>query len=252
MIVGADAADEPAHILVAADDPRLAAFLDRALRQAGYRVELAANADRALAAARSGAHDLVLLDLADPPHAARDLAGQLRAEHATPILLLSACTAIQDRVAALDVGADDVLVKPFALLELLARLRALRRGRELAVAQVQGGLGQRTLTYADVELDPLSREATRGGRPLALRRLTFELLAYFLRAPERVISRQELLEQVWRYPPLGEPADRSALNNLVDVTVSRLRRALEAGGEPRLLHTVRPIGYILRARLGRR
>jgi two-component system response regulator MprA len=233
------------RVLVVEDDPRLAAFLDHALVRAGYCVELVTASPGAIKEARAHAYDLVLVSSAATQ---LELTRQLRAETAAPILLLGASERVEDRVAALDAGADDMLGQPFALPELLARLRALRRGRALALAQARGEIRRGQLQYADVQLDQDTREATRGGRPLVLRHLTFELLAYLLRHPERVISRQELLERVWDYP---QPAVDAGFN-VVDVTVSRLRHALEAGGEPRLIHTVRPIGYMLRAPRGAR
>jgi two-component system response regulator MprA len=189
---------------------------------------------------------VVLLDLNEPDHGSAGLASCLRAGISAPIVVLSADAALTARVAALDAGADDFLSKPYALAELLARLRAVLRGRELAAAAARGQTRQGRLSYADVQLDQDTREASRGRRTLVLRYLTFELLRYFLGHPERVLSRQELLEHVWGYPLVDE-ATSTAGCNVVDVTVSRLRHALEAGGEPRLIHTVRPIGYILRA-----
>jgi two-component system response regulator MprA len=126
---------------------------------------------------------------------------------------------------------------------LLARLRAVRRGRELARAGASARARQGILTYADVRLDLDTREAARGARRLELRNKAFELLTWFLRHPERVLSRRELLEDVWGYDFLGD-------SNVIEVTISHIRQALEAGGEPRLIHTVRPIGYILRAPRG--
>ena len=246
MALPACAPDEPARVLLVEDDPRLAAFLDRALTHAGYRVELVTAAAWAVSLARSQSYELVLLDLARSDAAQLELTRTLRAETATPILLLGTSERVEERVAALDAGADDVLAKPVALSVLLARLRALLRGRALATAQARGELRRGQLQYADVQLDQDTREATRGRRRLVLRHLTFELLAYLLRHPERVVSRQELPERVWGDPqPIEHPGGSSL--NVVDVTVSRLRRALEADGEPRLIHTVRPIGYILRA-----
>jgi two-component system, OmpR family, response regulator MprA len=224
-------------ILVVEDDRRMAAFLDRALTYAGYRVAMAEDGDRALARAEEQAPDLVLLDVMLPGIDGLEVARRLRAGSGSgvPILMLTAREGLDDRVEGLDSGADDYLAKPFALQELLARLRALLRGRALAVAESRRGL----LTYADVSLDQDAREATRNDRRLTLRNKEFELLAYFLRHPGRVLEPRVLLEDVWSYPYLGDA-------NLVHVTLRRLRQELEASGEPRLIQTVPRGGYVLR------
>jgi two-component system response regulator MprA len=229
------------RVLVAQHDPRLASFLDRALATAGYRVERTSDAVQALEAFEREAPDLVLLDPALPGFSGLELARALRARTDVPILLLSARDTVEERVAGLDAGADDYLSIPFAIPELLARLRAVRRGRALASARANARARQGILTYADLALDLDTREATRGERRLELRNKAFELLTYFMRHPERVLSRRELLEDVWGYDFLGD-------SNVIEVTVSTIRQALEQGGEPRLIHTVRPIGYILNAR----
>jgi two-component system, OmpR family, response regulator MprA len=219
-------------VLVAVREPRLASFLDRELVAAGYAVKFASE----LVGSLDGlTPDLVLLD------AHTSLTEELRAKTDVPIVVLSAERSIDHRVALLDAGADDIVPLPFELKELLARLRALRRGRVLAASSTAARTRQGTLSYADVELDLDSREATRGDRRLELRHKAFELLAFFIRHPHRVLSRRELLEQVWGYDFLGD-------SNVIEVTVSAIRQALEAGGEPRLIFTVRPIGYILNAR----
>jgi two-component system, OmpR family, response regulator MprA len=232
---GADNRTTAPLVLVVEDDHRISAFLDRALVQAGYRVALAADGTAALALAEHSRPDVVVLDLMLPGLDGLEVARRLRAGGGVPILMLTARDGIDDRVQGLDAGADDYLVKPFALEELLARLRALLRGRALAVAETRRGV----LTYADVSLNQDTREVMRGERRVELRNKAFELLAYFLRAPERVISRRELLEEVWGYDFLGD-------SNVIEVTVGQLRQKLEAGGEPRVIQTVRPIGYILR------
>lgn len=223
-------------ILVVEDDRRMAAFLDRALTYAGYRVAVAEDGEQALTRAEEQAPDLVVLDVMLPGISGLEVARRLRAQSAgVPILMLTAREGLDDRIEGLDSGADDYLTKPFALPELLARLRALLRGRALAVADARRGL----LTYADVSLDQDAHEASRNGRRLSLRNKELELLAYFLRHPERVLEPRILLEGVWGYPYLGDA-------NLVHVTLRRLRQELEAGGEPRLIQTVPRGGYVLR------
>ena len=229
------------RVLVAEHNPRLASFLDRALAAAGYRVEHTTDAVQALDAVEREVPDLVLLDPALPGFSGLELARALRARTDVPIVLLSAHDSVEERVAGLDAGADDYLTIPFAIPELLARLRAVRRGRALASASASARARQGTLTYADVMLDLDTREVTRGERRLELRNKAYELLTHFMRHPERVLSRRELLEDVWGYDFLGD-------SNVIEVTVSAIRQALEQGGEPRLIHTVRPIGYILNAR----
>lgn len=216
-------------VLVAVLDARLATFLARALTADAYRVVHTAKAfdpSEPLVAP-----DVVLLD--SPPPLVR----QFRATTDAPIVVVSTDDSMEARIAALDAGADDVVASPFEVRELLARLRALRRGRELAVNRARHG----TLTYADIHLDLDAREVTRDGRKVELRYKGFELLACFMRHPERVLSRRELLEHVWGYDFLGD-------SNVIEVTVSHIRQALEAGGERRVIFTVRPIGYILNAR----
>jgi two-component system response regulator MprA len=219
-------------VLVAVAETRLACFLDRVLAATGFRVECAHDPITAL---ERSSPDLVLLDPLVP------LTEQLRVKTDVPIVVLSVDDSVEARVAALDAGADDVLPIPFELKELVARLRALRRGRALAVASALARARQGTLTYADVQVDLDTREVTRGTRKIELRHKAFELLAYFMRHPQRVLSRRELLEDVWGYDFLGD-------SNVIEVTVSAIRQALEAEGEPRLIFTVRPIGYILNAR----
>jgi two-component system, OmpR family, response regulator MprA len=228
-------------VLVVDDDSRLASYLDHALAAAGYRVEHIIDGRQALFAFEEHAPDIVLLDLVLPGIDGLELARRLRMKSDVPIIVLSARNSTSDRVAGLDAGADDYLAKPFAVDELLARLRAVRRGRALASANAVARARHGTLTYADVQLDLDTREVLRGGRRIELRNKAFELLACFMRHAERVLSRRELLEEVWGYAFLGD-------SNVIEVTVSHIRQALEAGGEPRLIHTVRPVGYILNAR----
>jgi two-component system response regulator MprA len=227
-------------ILVVEDDTRLSLFLSRELATAGYRVEHIADGTQALPAFSLHSPDAVVLDRLLPGVDGLELARKLRAQSGVPILMLAVHDGVDDRVAGLDAGADDYLPKPFAVEELLARLRALLRGRALAAAGAIADVRLGTLVYADVRLDQDTRELTRGGRRVELRNKAFELLACFMRHPERVLSRRELLEEVWGYEFLGD-------SNVIEVTVGHVRQALEANGEPRLIHTVRPVGYILRA-----
>jgi two-component system response regulator MprA len=226
----------PAHVLVVEDDRRIAAFLDRALVRAGYHVQLVADGPAALAAAAEAPPDVVVLDVMLPGLNGLEVARRLRADGGVPILMLTARDGVGDRVQGLDAGADDYLVKPFALEELLARLRALLRGRALALAETRRGF----LRYADVRLNQDTREVYRAGRPVELRNKAFELLVYLLRNPGRVVSRRELLEEVWGYDFMGD-------SNVIEVTVAHLRQQLEAEGEPRIIRTVRSAGYMLRA-----
>jgi two-component system response regulator MprA len=180
---------------------------------------------------------VVTLDLVLPGIDGLEIARQLRARSSVPILILTARDGVAERINGFDAGADDFLAKPFALDELLARLRALVRRRTL---DVQHARRAGELTYGDVLIDLDAREIYRGQRRIELRHRAFELLAYFVRHPERVLGRRELIEEVWGYEYLGD-------SNVIDVTIGHVRRALEATGEPRLIHTVRQAGYILRA-----
>ena len=226
--------------MVVEADSRFASFLGRALAAAGYPVEHMTDGLQALEVFESLAPDVVLLDLVLPRLGGLEVARQVRAKSDVPIVILSALDSVADRVAGLDAGADDYLRKPFDLQELLARLRAVRRGRALACASAGARARHGTLAYADVSLDLDTRVVTRGSRNVELRNKGFELLTCFMRYPERVRSRRDLLEDVWGYDFLGD-------SNVIEVTVSHIRQALEAAGEPRLIHTVRPVGYILRA-----
>jgi two-component system response regulator MprA len=232
-------------VLVVDDDPRMTSFLDRVLSAAGYQVEHSADGVKALAALASLVPDVVVLDPALPGLDGLEVARRMREQSGVPILMLAAQADLEDRIAGLDAGADDYLPKPFAIEELLARLRALRRGRALAAADAIADSRHGVLTFADLRLDQDAREASRGERRLELRHRAFELLACFMRHPERVLSRRELLEEAWGYEFLGD-------SNVVEVTVGHVRQALEAGGEARLIHTVRPVGYILRVDHGPR
>ena len=227
-------------VLVAAEDMREYTFIARALMLAGYRVQRAADGRQAVEVVAQQSPEIVVLDLVSSAPDALEVVHRVRARSGAPILVLGERNTVGDRIASLDAGADDYLRKPFAVAELVARLRALLRGRALAVAAARADRRHGILAYADIQLDQDAREATRAGRRLDLRNKAFELLACFLRHPERVLSRRELLEEVWSYEFLGD-------SNVIEVTVGHVRQALEAADEPRLIHTVRPIGYILRS-----
>ncbi len=214
----------------------MAAFLDRALTYEGYAVELVGDGESALERTADSSPDLVVLDVMLPGLTGLEVARRLRGRSGVPILMLTAREGLDDRVEGLDAGADDYLPKPFALQELLARVRALLRGRALALADTRRGI----LAFADVRLDQDARQAVRAGRPLLLRNRELELLAHFLRHPGRVFDPRALLAEVWGYAYLGDA-------NVVHVTLRRLRQELEAGAAPRLIHTVRPGGYVLHA-----
>jgi two-component system response regulator MprA len=221
------------RILVVDDEPAVRESLGRALRLEGYDVQLAADGEEAVAAIGQSGPDAVVLDVLMPRLDGIAACRRLRAAgDRTPVLMLTARDAISDRVAGLDAGADDYLVKPFALEELLARLRALLR------RSVNGG-ADGALRFADVELDPSTREVRRGERRIELTRTEFLLLELFLLNPRQVLTRSLVYERVWGY-------DFGPSSNALDVYIGYLRRKLEAGGEPRLVQTVRGVGYALR------
>jgi two-component system response regulator MprA len=219
------------RILVVDDDARLAASLRRALAYEGYTVEVAANGPDALVAARDRPPDVVVLDVMMPGLDGVEVCRRLREGSDLPILMLTARDAISDRVAGLDAGADDYVVKPFAYDELLARVRALLRRREPG--------GRERLQCADLVMDVTAHEVRRGDRVIDLTALQFNVLEHFLRHPRQVLERDQLLESVWG-------VDSDAISNVVDVTIADLRARLEADRRPRLLHTVRGVGYVLR------
>lgn len=220
------------RVLVVEDDTEIAEVLRRSLRLEGYEVRLAGDGVAAVDESTLFAPDAVVLDLGLPRLDGVEVCRRLRADGDVPILMLTAREGVEARVEGLDSGADDYLVKPFERQELLARLRALLRRRPPR--------GSAFLVVGDVRLNPDSREAFRGERRLELTQREFELLEYLMRNERFVVSRQALLDEVWGYDPFAE-------TNTIDVFVSNLRRKLEAGGEPRLLHTVRGAGYTVRA-----
>jgi DNA-binding response OmpR family regulator len=219
------------RVLVVEDDGDIASVLRRSLDKEGYEVRIAGDGEAALHEAGVFEPDTVVLDLGLPKLDGVEVCRRLREEGDVPILILTARDATDARVVGLDSGADDYLVKPFERDELLARIRALLRRRPPR--------GSAYLVVGDLRLNPDSREVFRGGRRIELTAREFELLEHLMRNARIVVSRQALLDEVWGYHPFAE-------TNTVDVFISTLRRKLEADGEPRLLHTMRGAGYVLR------
>jgi two-component system response regulator MprA len=220
-------------VLVADDDAAVRAALERALRLEGHEVFLAGDGRETLDALAQERPDVLVLDVAMPVIDGLEVCRRMRLSgDATPVLMLTARGAVDDRVEGLDAGADDYVVKPFALAELLARLRALGRRRI-------GDDDTEILRFADLTLDPASYEARRGNRRLQLTRTEFLLLLLFLRNPRQVLTRSVIIDRVWGY-------DSGSSSNSLEVFIGYLRRKTEADGEPRLIHTVRGFGYALR------
>jgi two-component system, OmpR family, response regulator MprA len=222
------------NTLVVDDERAVRESLRRALELEGYEIELAADGSEALYRldAPDEEPDAMILDVLMPGVDGLEVCRRLRGTGSKlPVLMLTARTEVEDRVAGLDAGADDYVTKPFALEELLARVRALLR----RTTDEESGV----LRFADLELDPTTREVTRGGRPIELTRTEFSLLELFMRNPRQVLTRTIIFERVWGY-------DFGYASNSLDVYVGYLRRKTEAGGEPRLIQTVRGVGYALR------
>ncbi|MDQ1586160.1 MAG: two-component system, OmpR family, response regulator MprA [Actinomycetota bacterium] len=225
------------RILVVDDDRAVRESLRRSLGFNGYQVDLAGDGAEALQRVAAQRPDAVVLDVMMPRVGGLETCRRLRADgDDIPILVLTARDSVADRVAGLDAGADDYLVKPFALEELLARLRALLRRTG---PSADNDADASAMTFADLRLDPATREVLRGDRPIRLTRTEYSLLELFLRNPRRVLDRARILEEVWGY-------DFPTTANSLEVYVGYLRRKTEADGEPRLLHTVRGVGYALR------
>ncbi|HEX5017703.1 MAG TPA: response regulator transcription factor [Actinomycetes bacterium] len=224
------------QILVADDDTAVRESLKRSLAFNGYEVALAEDGAATLAAVEASTPDLILLDVNMPRVDGLEVCRRLRAAGSdVPILMLTARVEVGDRVLGLDAGADDYLPKPFALEELLARVRALLRRNPPA----QGDAPDESLTFADLTIDPATRMARRSDRDITLTRTEFELLWVLMKAPRRVLTREFILDEVWGY-------DFPTTANSLEVYVGYLRRKTEAEGEPRLIHTVRGVGYVLR------
>ena len=225
---------EATHILVVDDEPAVQHALERALALERYQVAHAADGQQALERLGTDAYEAIILDVSMPKLDGLEVCRRLRGSgDRTPVRRLTARGEIDDRVAGLDAGADDYLVKPFALRELLARLRALLR-------RTGEDDGEQALAFESLRLDRLAHEAFRGERPLQLTRTEFLLLELFLRHPRQVLTRSAIFEHVWGY-------DFGATSNSLGVYIGYLRRKTEAGGESRLLHTVRGVGYVLRS-----
>jgi len=224
---------KPMRVLVVDDERAVRDSLRRALELEGYDVELAADGEEALERlAQNGEPDAVVLDILMPKMDGLEVCRRLRREgHRLPVLMLTARDEVENRVAGLDAGADDYVTKPFALEELLARLRALLRRTTTGSGEV--------LRFADLELDPKTREVRRAGEPIELTRTEFSLLELFLLNPRQVLTRSVIFERVWGY-------DFGFSSNSLDVYIGYLRRKTEAGDRPRLIQTVRGVGYALR------
>lgn len=222
------------RVLVVEDERKLAQVLASALQAEHYDVVVAPTGEDGFYHANAEVFDLVVLDLMLPGRGGLEILQTLRNRHIqTPVLILTARDGIEDRVLGLDLGADDYLVKPFALPELLARIRALlRRGRPSEVLRLKA---------ADLEVDMVTRCATRGDRMLDLTPREFELLEYLLRHHGHLVSREMLAREVWKEPRRATPLD-----NVIDVQMARLRKKVDPDGEPRLIHTVRGVGFVLK------
>jgi two-component system response regulator MprA len=225
--------NEPAaRILVVDDDAEVRASMRRGLATAGFAVLLAEDGASALRQVRDDPPDLVVLDIMMPGLDGLDVVRRLRAgDEVLPVIMVTARDTVPDRVAGLDAGADDYLIKPFALSELIARIRVRLRHREAA--------GTAPLRFADLRLDTGAHEAFRGDRVITLTNTEYELLRLFLLNPRQVLSRGRIYERVWGYDFIGE-------SKVIEVYVRYLREKLEAGGEPRLIHTLRGAGYVLK------
>jgi two-component system response regulator MprA len=217
------------RLLVADDDPDIVSFVKRGLTYEGYEVDTAADGQEAVDKARQHPPDLVILDVMMPGLDGIEVARRIRQSSKVPVLMLTARGTTADKVAGLDSGADDYLVKPFDFDELLARIRALLR---------RGGT-EATLQFADITLDPGAMEVRRGGHAIALTAQEFKLLEFLMRHPRQVLKRDQIYEHAWGYDFGGE-------SNVIEVYIRYLRSKLEAGGGRRLIQTVRGAGYVLR------
>jgi heavy metal response regulator len=220
------------RILVVEDEKKVAGFMKKGLGEEGYAVDVAGDGREGLTMALDGVYDLIILDINLPKMDGLSVLREFRQSRGkTPVLLLTVRAAIEDKVLGLDTGADDYLAKPFAFQELLARIRALLRRR--------GEIGPPRLQAADLTLDPARRVVSRGAERIDLSTKEFALLDYFMRNPGRVLTRTMIAEHVWDY-------DFDPMSNIIDVYVNYLRKKIDTGREPKLIHTVRGVGYVLR------
>ena len=220
------------RLLVVEDEKKVASFIRKGLEEEGYAVDLVSDGKTGLIMGLDGIHDLIILDINLPQMDGLSILRELRNKNVkTPVLLLTVRAAIEDKVIGLDTGADDYLTKPFAFQELLARVRALLRRRADAESPL--------LQVADLTLDPATRLVSRGDQKIELTAKEFALLSYFMRNPGRVLTRTMIAEHVWDY-------DFDPMTNVIDVYVNYLRKKIEAGGEEKLIHTVRGVGYVMK------
>ena len=221
------------RLLVVEDEKKVANFIKQGLEEEGYAVDVALNGEEGLGMALDQVHDLVILDISLPKMDGFQVLKRLRQQKVnTPVLLLTVRATIEDKVLGLDAGADDYLTKPFAFQELLARVRALLRRR----AEAEPAL----LQIGELILDPARRIVSRGGEKIDLTSKEFALLEYFMRNPGRVLTRTMIIEHVWNY-------DFDTMTNIIDVYVNYLRKKIDSDREPKLIHTVRGVGYVLKA-----
>ncbi|MFN3742829.1 MAG: response regulator transcription factor [Anaerolineales bacterium] len=218
-------------ILVIEDDPAILRLLQRGLTMEGYQVDTAVDGENGLKLFQERQPDLIVLDLMLPGIDGMEVCQRIRQKSKVPILILTAKDAIQDRVEGLDAGADDYLVKPFNLEELLARIRALLRRTEQE--------RQPLLQFEDVTMNTITREVYRGERKLQLTKKEYQLLELFLRHPRQVLTREVIFDRIWGYDFGGE-------SNVLEVYIRYLRQKMELNGEPRLIYTVRGVGYVMR------
>jgi heavy metal response regulator len=219
------------RILVVEDEKKVAGFMKKGLGEEGYAVDVAGDGREGLTMALDGVYDLIILDINLPKMDGLSVLREFRQSRGkTPVLLLTVRAAIEDKVLGLDTGADDYLAKPFAFQELLARIRALLRRR--------GEIGPPRLQAADLTLDPARRVVSRGAERIDLSTKEFALLDYFMRNHGRVLTRTMIAEHVWDY-------DFDPMSNIIDVYVNYLRKKIDSGREPKLIHTVRGVGYVL-------